>query len=558
MLAYLRLMLQNRIASMRPRNLQREGRGKLKVGMSYLGYGLLALFLYGMVIFLEMMLFEAGISIGEPRAIIAIAFLLCTAVTLIYGFFNVVGLLFFNKDNGFIAALPVSSRGVLTAKLATVLVGEIGLTLAIGVPLIIRYGIHMELGVAYYLRALLCMAFVPMVPIAVAVLISFLLIRVSALWKRRESMTIVMTFLLMAGLIGVQMNLGMNISDEQMGSMMTSMLFGRFSLTEMVLGAYPPLRWLTDAITGGGFAAWGWALMFAGISVAALGLMIWLFGGGYLRLALRQEETLRRANAGAKRSRGKDRVRKPFWALYRQEMREVITVPVYATNCLTGSVMFPVIIVVMLMSMQNNFGEGLTLVQAFLPLLPHELYLSIAAGVLCFTTTMGLAVATAVSREGKQHDFRRVMPVSGSTQLMAKLLMGMTYNCVTTVFTAVALWVLLPPFWAETLLALLISQLFSLMWCTAGLLLDVYHARLKWKTETEAVKQSMNSLFSMLIGFAMVALLVGAYLLCMELGLSMNQALAVIVLLMALADFALVKWLRSKGSMTYCLREYAN
>lgn len=116
MLAYLRLMLQNRIASMRPRNLQREGRGKLKVGMSYLGYGLLALLLYGMVIFLEMMLFEAGISIGEPRAIIAIAFLLCTAVTLIYGFFNVVGLLFFNKDNGFIAALPVSSRGVLTAK----------------------------------------------------------------------------------------------------------------------------------------------------------------------------------------------------------------------------------------------------------------------------------------------------------------------------------------------------------------------------------------------------------------------------------------------------------
>ena len=104
MLAYLRLMLQNRIASMRPRNLQREGRGKLKVGMSYLGYGLLALLLYGMVIFLEMMLFEAVISIGEPRAIIAIAFLLCTAVTLIYGFFNVVGLLFFNKDNGFIAA----------------------------------------------------------------------------------------------------------------------------------------------------------------------------------------------------------------------------------------------------------------------------------------------------------------------------------------------------------------------------------------------------------------------------------------------------------------------
>ena len=63
-------------------------------------------------------------------------------------------------------------------------------------------------------------------------------------------------------------------------------------------------------------------------------------------------------------------------------------------------------------------------------------------------------------------------------------------------------------------------KLFSLLWCLMSLLLDVYHPKLKWKTETEAVKQSMNAMISMFGGMILIAVLVGAAVLLTPLGMA--------------------------------------
>lgn len=555
MLAYLRLMVQNRLAGFRPKNLRREGRGKARVAFSYLGFALLALYLYAIIVFLEMALFAAAERMGQPGLVIAVALLGCTLVTLLYSFFYVVSTLFFSKDNGFIAALPISSRSILTAKLATVVAGEIGLTFLVLAPLMIRYGVAVGADALFYVRALVGTVFVPMAPVAVSTLLSFLLIRVSALWKRRESMTVVMSFAMMIAVMMVSMNLGMSagMNDGEITSVVVSVLLGNNSLTNLVLGAYPPLQWMNSALVGSGWAAWGNLLLFAAVSAAALALVTALFGGSYLRLALKQEETLRRMNAG-KRRLGRERVRTPFAALYRQEIRDVLTVPVYATNCLTGVVIFPVMIVVMFVAMGNQLsGESMSMTLLG-GLVPKDLYLAIATAALCFTTTMNMAVATAVSREGARHDLRKTYPVSGATHLLAKVAMGMTFNLVTIVFAAAALTFFLPAFWPLTALAVLLSQLFSLLWSILSLLVDVYHPRLNWKNETEAVKQNMNAVLGMLIGFALIALLVGAFLLAMRAGLTTLWALAMTMLLLALIDAAMVKWLFGKAASAYYVR----
>lgn len=45
----------------------------------------------------------------------------------------------------------------------------------------------------YYVRSLLGTLFIPGIPVAITTLLSFALIRISALWKRREGVTTVMT-----------------------------------------------------------------------------------------------------------------------------------------------------------------------------------------------------------------------------------------------------------------------------------------------------------------------------------------------------------------------------
>lgn len=556
MWAYYKLLLRDRLIALKPGGARREGQRAWAAMLGWASMALLFLVLYALAVLFEMALYQKAEEIGEPQAVIALLFLLCTMMTLLYSFFYVISLLFFSKDTAFLGALPIPSRAVLASKLATVLLGEAGLTALICIPLLIRYGVGIGAGVGYYVRSLLGILFIPMIPVAFTTLLSFALIRVSALWKRREGVTTILSFVLVGAIIAVQMNLNMRVDEDQMMQTVIGLLLGNGSLTELMLGAYPPLQWLTHATSGAGWYAWGQAALFAGASVAALALVVGLVGGSYMRLALRQAENIQLINNGKRRRRKAVRVHKPFWALYRQELREVLTVPTYATNCLTGVVMFPVLLVVMFISIGNNL-DGELLSDVVTNFLPGGLYLAVAAVFLSFTSTMGLAVSTAVSREGARHDMRRVYPVSGAVQLGAKLLMGLTFNAAAALVSAAALLILLPAQWLETLAALAVSQLFSLMWCMLSLLMDVYNPKLKWKTEAEAVKQSTNAMLSMFGGMLILSILTGAAVLLIHWGLPLSAALVAVIALLALVDIGLWLLTSRRAARRYCLQEYS-
>lgn len=549
MLAYLKMLVINRIAGWKLSSFGKPNDSKAKKAFKYGGIMLLLLYLYGVVIFLEVLVYNTGMKLGEPQLLIAVTYFGCTMVTLLYSFFYVVSMLFFGKDTMFLGALPISSRSILTSKLTMIIAGEAGLTLLVGAPMLVRFGIETGANALFYVRALIGTLFVPLAPIALSTLLSFLFIRVSALWKRRESMTIVMSFALMIAYLVFMMRFNMSATEDQMSGMVMKLLFNKGSITDMVLSAYPPLQWLVSGVTGVGIAAWGKLLLFVAVSIAAIALVVYLFGGSYLRLALKQQENIRRANA-VRYKLGADKRRTPFWALFRQEMREVITVPIYATNCLVGCVMFPVMIVVIALGFKEQM-RGFSLMDELLRAVPGGYITAIFTGVMCLTNTMGMAISTAVSREGKRHDMRKTYPISGYTHLGAKLLMGICYNAITTLLSAVALVVLLPGLWSQIVVGFALSMLFTLLYCALSLIWDTYRAKLQWKTETEAVKQNMNSLLSMLVSMVAVALLVGAYILCIRLGLAAEAALAIVCALMLATDLLLMKMLRTKASEAY-------
>ncbi len=550
MFAYLKMLAVDRLASLfRPQSNSSKPKSKVKNTFKWIGIVALVLYVYATVVFLEMLVYEMGMTANEPLLLIAIVFLGCTLMTLVYSFFYVVSILFFGKDTTFLAALPITSRTIMSSKLLIVIAGEVGLTFLAAAPLIIRYGIETGASVGFYLRAVIGTIFVPFVPVAISALLSGVLIRISALWKRRESVTIIFCFLLMIGIMLLQMNLSMNAAEEQMGNAIASLLFGKTSLTEMLLNVYPPIKWLVNGISGSGLPAWGLTALFAAVSAAAIALVVWLLGGSYMRLALKQQENIRRANI-TRRKLGADKVKTPFKALLKQELRDVITVPVYATNCLTGCVVFPIMIVFMAITFQNN-NAGLPLDTMISLLFPDDMLTVIIGGAMCFANIMCQAGATAVSREGSRHDLRKVFPISGYTHLSAKLAMSMIFNALCTLLCAVAVCVLVPSLWPKLIIGFLISLPFSLLFNALSLIVDVYRPRLNWKNETEAVKQNVNTLFSMLIGFGLCAALFGLFILFTALGLSPIAALAADVAVMAIADLLTMKWLAGKASQVY-------
>ena len=120
MLAYWKLLMRDRLMALAPSGRRREGQAAWKAVLGWAGMTLLAVSLFAMAVLFEMVMYDQAKAMGEPQAVIALAFLACTLMTLIYSFFYVISLLFFGRDCAFVGALPIPSHGVLLAKLMNV------------------------------------------------------------------------------------------------------------------------------------------------------------------------------------------------------------------------------------------------------------------------------------------------------------------------------------------------------------------------------------------------------------------------------------------------------
>jgi len=118
--------------------------------------------------------------------------------------------------------------------------------------------------------------------------------------------------------------------------------------------------------------------------------------------------------------------------------------------------------------------------------------------------------------------------------------------------------VLLPAFWVETMIALVIAQLYSLLWSTGSLLIDVYRPKLNWKNETEAVKQSMNAMIGMLMGLGFLLVLAGVVVACWLLNAPLWSALVLDCVLMLIGSVLLWKWLTNQSAKAYIFKEFSN
>lgn len=554
MFAYLRLLLKERLLLLNPMSGGKAGSSKAKTIWRFMGFALVFLMLYAMLVAFEYFVFQGFVLIGQPQGMLAVVFLICVLLTLILSFFYVFQALFFSRDIQVVSALPISSRGLLITKLIMIVLEEAAVALAICLPVLVMYGLRTNAGALLYVKMLLFVPFLPVLPIAIVTLLSFLLIRVSALWKRREGVTTVAAFLLVAGCVALQMSFSMSMNDAEVMDLAVQLVQRiQGGLVDMFARMFPPLQWICNGFLLEGVAGWLSGLLFSGVSLLTMGVVTGLLGGGYQALAVRQNEVVARLNARGRKARGKQGQRRPIMALYLQEMKEVFIVPAYATNCLATLVMFPIIAVVMMLGMGNM--EGVPALVDLLAEVSRPIFLAIMAVFLCFTGTMNIAVSTAVSREGRRRYISKIIPVAAGTQLMAKLFMGLSFNGIATLLTAGVLIFFLPLFWAEILLGFAIAAVFSLLTCAASLILDAYHPRLDWKTETDAVKRNMNGMIGMFGGMLVLLLLVGVFFGCTALGASVPMAVGAVTLLMAAVDLLLMKWLRGKASVTYYLQE---
>lgn len=500
--ALLRLQLLSRYADLKPRNMRaqmKEKRGRV-IGMTILILFLI-IYLGGMLFFLETRILDILMKMGMPDLLVTMAVILATAGTLVMSFFFVLSVLYLGRDAAYLASLPIKPRTILSAKMTQVWLSETAIDAILLLPACILYAVRTGAGVGFYLRLIPTWLLISLLPICLIAFLSSLLIRLSALWKHREILLTVSGIVLLVGYMFLMMNLGGMTGDSGSGGeMLESFVKNNTQRIEAMSGMFPPAAWAAEGLLGQNT---GMYLLWILISLAAPVVTVWLLGYSYRKLSMLQSET---PGTGTKKRTGKESFAtgSQLKACVMREIRTILRVPSYATNILPVSFMPVLIVLMMSFAFGRNMGENGEGFQAMLSKLPGPLVMGILAAVMGYVACINPAMATAVTREGKGHDFITALPVPSSTLIRAKLIVGFSLSALGVIAATIALIFIMPGLELSIILAGILCLLFCYVASLLALDRDIRKPRLDWVTEQEAVKQNFGVLISMLTSWGIM------------------------------------------------------
>ena len=520
-IALLRLQLLTRFADYKPKNLKnalKEKRGRT-IGMFI---AILFLIVYlGVILYIiesSIINFLMNGNMNMADMFITMVVMLATVGTLLMAFFFIMSSLFLGRDAAFLASMPIRPRTLLGAKLAQIWVSETLIDAVIILPACILFGVRTGVSAGFYLRMVIVWLTIAILPICIAALLSSFLIRISSLWKHREIIMTVGGFALFAAYMFLMMNVGSITGDTADGGQMIQQFFMSYSARISGLTSiFPPAGWAARGLMGD----WGQLALFVLVSAAAAVVLVAVMGIFYRKLSLLQSET---PQASGKKGIQKGSIRSgsALWANVKREILLILRVPSYAINILPIAFMPVFIIVVMGMSFNRSVGEeGGASLQSMLGGLNPAIVMCILAAAIAYMAGMNPALSTAVTREGRGHDFIKALPV-------------------------------VPGFVTETLLAVILCLLFCFGCACLALSRDVKKPRLDWVTEQEAVKQNFGVLISMLVSWGILALLGLMSFGLISAGCTMTVIFLILAAILAVLGYAAYRLLMKNVEKYYC------
>jgi ABC-2 type transport system permease protein len=487
-----------------------------KAFMKSVGIGAVILFalaeVVGLYTFLMYQMYTGAAIINASHMILTMASICSGLLVLVFGIFYIISTLFLARDTEYLSSLPLRQGSVFMTKFALVLLGEYPLAFFIMLPPVIIYGVGMHKGVVYYILAIICTLLLPFLPLVVSSLLALLLMNIVSRSKRRDLITIIGSIILMLLIIGGQ-NYLMSRMPENREDFVDALVKSGDAVIAFLGRAFPPSVWVTKVLSSGGIDS---ALNFLYLLVTTVisFLVVYLLASFiYQRGATAQLET--RAVPGKTKLTYKRSSR--VFTIFKNEILIILRTPVYALNSLVAVFVAPM--VMLLPVFGGNFSNSSDF-QALFQLIRSEgsqagLMLAFT-GIITLLVMINPAISTTFSREGKNIWILKNIPVKPEVQIYGKLLAGYSISFAAAVVSIVVIAVLFKISLLVSIMILILCSLALVPVSTIGIYIDLVRPKLQWNNPQEAIKQNMNAMLAILIGFLALSVFgVAAYLIAL-------------------------------------------
>lgn len=446
--------------------------------------------------FLAHYLYDQFAPIGQQQVLLTMGLLACQLVVFVLGIILVISTFYFADDMKILLPLPYQAYEVIAAKFGVILVNEYLSLLVLLAPILLVYGIKAQAGFAYGLCAIIGFLLAPLLPLGIACILVFPLMRFVNLSSRKELLTFIGGILL----IGVVLVFQYFVQTQPENiDQLFQVLLSEDGLAVLISKRWPPGLWFTRALTKAGTTTGlGALLLFATISVGAIFL-----AGGIGELSF--YKGLLRGMEADRGKRKKAKTNYPphtaLWAVAINEGRLFFRKAVYVLNGLAGLIVLPIMLLFPLISQSNALSGLFDELAGPIPLIAYFAGLSYSVMQSALTTLP----ATTFSREGKDLTILKSLPVPFEAMFFGKLVSIQAVILLGSLPGVVILGYLLGSM-GYALFGFATSVFASTALSCNLMLLDLKRPFLDWTDPQQAIKSNLNAVIGMAFVFGVAAL----------------------------------------------------
>lgn len=463
---------------------------------------------------------------------------LTTILTIVEGIYKSPNLLFNCKDDNMMFSLPIKKGTVLFVRIFKFYIFELLYNSMFLLPAMIAYIRWVDVDWTYYLSSVIGLLVFPIIPIVISCIIGMITSSISAKFKKKNIVQIIITFILLIGVMYLSFNLQ---------TLMQKIAEHATSISEVLTKLYFPAGLYTNLITNFNVVD---LLILIGSNIGIFAVIMFILSKVYFKISSNVKSIKVSKNKKKENNNYVIKTTKPLTAFVKKELRRFTSSSVFVINAAFGLVLFIIGCGVLVFNSDGiismltaQFGMTTEQVMSYIPM--------ILVGFIVFSSLMTSITSSMISLEGRTFNILKSLPIKPYTIIKAKVLTALIVMIPCFLIGDVMVIAKFGCSIVELVLILAASVILPVFAETIGIVINLKYPKLDAINDAEVVKQSMSASIAVFLGLGLVGLTAFAMFQGVGAGLNTNIVMAIVLGVYMLLNLALYLYLKKNSQKKF-------
>lgn len=477
------------------------------------------------------------IDAGHAAFGVQLMFGLISIFIVIFGINVVFNELYFSTDIERILPFPLRPMEITASKFTAVLIGENIMTAILVFSCMVGFGLAVKMNILQWILALICGFFLPVAPTAACAIIGIILMSFTPIIKSKEAVRRISMVIMLIIFALMAMAL-LSLDNVDIENFILNIATSDIAFVKVLKVIFPQVTMLADFMATGNIMSF---IGFVLVNVAFVAVFLLISEVCYMKsiTGLREGAS---GNVKQVDIHKNTAVKSPAKSLFSKEMRILVRTPVFFTNCIAITFVWPVFVYLAGKIMNFDYVRNGNLVRY------DAVVLVFSVSIVLIMASMNSLGSNAFSREGEGIYFMKYIPVDYKTQWNVKARISLIWSMLGTIpfMLGFAIYVGLPVLHIIVMVPLMAAVAWFVTYL--GMLLDSINPKLVWEDALSALRENYNTFFCMAICMTVGAAFgVGAYFMAMLMPFGAVGTGAIELVIFVIADIILYRRCMTKG-----------